>query len=99
MRAVLTPHVPFQFMDRRCLRSSHDVERNRLVGVAAKAADFEVAVTGIERIAELGRRLRWTLETEHARVPRRDGEPVGLLPRFGRAFCRRPDGRAVNPLA
>jgi hypothetical protein len=29
-------------MDRRCLRSPHDVEGNGLVRVAAKAADFEV---------------------------------------------------------
>ena len=43
LRAVLAPHVPFQFMDRRCLRSAHDIEGNGLVRVAAKAFHFEIA--------------------------------------------------------
>jgi hypothetical protein len=41
--AILAAHVPFQFMDRRCLRSPHDVQGNGLVRVAAKAFHFEIA--------------------------------------------------------
>jgi len=52
LRAVLAPHVALQFMDRRCLRSPYDVEGHGLIGVAAEATDFEIAVPGIERIAQ-----------------------------------------------
>jgi hypothetical protein len=54
-QAVLAPHVAFQLMDRRRLRSPHDVERNGLIGVATEATNFEIAVSGIERVAERGR--------------------------------------------
>lgn len=40
----IPPHVAFQFVGRRGLRSSHDVQRHGLVRVAAEAADFEVLV-------------------------------------------------------
>jgi hypothetical protein len=33
--ALAAAHVAFQFMDRHCFRSPHDVEGNGLVGVAA----------------------------------------------------------------
>ena len=55
-RAVLATHVAFQFMDRRGLRSPHDVQRHGLMRVAAEAADFEIEVTSIEGIAERRRR-------------------------------------------
>ena len=92
-------HVAFEFVDRRCLRSPHDVEGNGLMRVAAKAFHFEIAEPGIDRVAERGRWLRRTLKAEHARVPRLDGEPVGLLARFGGALCRRPNRCAVDRLA
>src|SRR4029079_11484405 len=79
LRAILAAHVPFEFVDRCCLRSPHDVQGDGLVCVAAKAFHFEVAVSGVERIAERGRWLRWSLKAEHTLVPRRDGEPVGFL--------------------
>jgi hypothetical protein len=31
-----------------------NVESNGLMGIAAEAADFEIAVTSIERVAQLG---------------------------------------------
>ena len=62
-------------MNRRCLRSPHDVEGNGLVRVAAKAFHFEIAITCVEGIAERGRWLRRTLKAEHALIPRLDGEP------------------------
>jgi hypothetical protein len=83
LRAVLAAHVALQLMDRRCLRSAHDVDGNSLIRVAAKAFHFEVAVTSVESIAERRRRLRRPLKTEHSFVPRLDGKPVGGLPRLG----------------
>ena len=82
--AIPAPHVAFEFMDRRRLRSPHDVERDGLMGVAAQTFHFEIAITGIERVAERGRWLRRTLKAEHALVPRLAGEPVGFLARFRR---------------
>ena len=55
---VLAPHVALQLMDRRRLRSPHDVERHGLMRVAAKALHFEVTKPGIERVAQRRRRLR-----------------------------------------
>ena len=69
------------------------------VGVAAKATDFEIAVPGVERIAQRRRWLRRTLKAEHALVPRLDGEPVGLLASFHRALRRCPDRSAVDGLS
>ncbi len=59
--------------------------------IAAKAFHFEITVPGIEGIAQRRRRLRRTLKAEHALVPRLDREAVGLLARFRRSLCRRPD--------
>ena len=49
--ALAAAHVAFEFMARRRLRSPHDVEGNGLVRVAAKAFHFEVAESGIDRVA------------------------------------------------
>jgi hypothetical protein len=61
------------------------------MGVAAKASDFEIAISGIECIAQRWRWLRGTLEAEHALVPRLNGKPVGFLAGFRRPLCRRPN--------
>ena len=45
-------HMALELVDRRCLRSADDVERNGLVGLAAEAAELEEAKPGIERITE-----------------------------------------------
>ena len=58
--------------------------------VAAKAFHFEIAIPGIERIAERGRWLRRTLKAEHALVPRIAGEPVGFLAGSRGPFCPPP---------
>jgi hypothetical protein len=86
-------------MDRCCLRSPHDFQRNGLVRVAAQAFHFEIAKPGVDCVAQRRRRLRRTLKAQHALVPRLAGEPVGFLACFGRSLCRRPDGCAVNGLA
>jgi hypothetical protein len=49
-------------MDRRRLRSPHNVEGNGLMCVAAKAFHFEIAVSGIKRVTKRGRWLRRTLK-------------------------------------
>jgi hypothetical protein len=77
-------------MDRRRLRSPHDVQRDGLMRVAARAADLKISTPGIQGIADGRRRLGRTLKTEHALVPRLDSEPVGLLARFRRPLCRCP---------
>ena len=97
--ALAAPHVPFQFVDRRPLGSPHDVERDGLVRVAAKASDFKIAVTCIERVAQGRRWLRRTLKAEHALVPRLAGELVGFLACLGRPLRCRLDRCAVNGLA
>jgi hypothetical protein len=86
-------------MDRRCLRSPHDVEGNGLMRAAAKAFHFEIAKSGVDRVAERGRWLLRTLKAEHALIPRFTGEPVGFLAGFRRPLCRCPDRSAVNGLA
>ena len=50
--ALAAAHVAFEFMDRRCLRSPHDVEGNGLMRVAAKAFHFEIAKPGVDRVAQ-----------------------------------------------
>ena len=99
LRTVLAAHVAFQFMDRCRLRPPHDVERDGLVRVAAKAADFEVEVARVERVAERRRRLRRTVITEHALVPSFAGKAVGFLAGSGGSLCRDPDGGAEHALA
>jgi hypothetical protein len=65
-------------MDRCCLRSPNNVERDRLVHVAAKALHFEIALPGILR-RPASAMAAPVLEAQHALVPSIDSEPVSLL--------------------
>ena len=47
LRAILAAHVTFQFVDWRRLRPAHDIQRHRLVRVAAEAADLKVEISGV----------------------------------------------------
>src|SRR5438552_2744095 len=76
LRAVLAPHVAFQFMDWRRLRPTHDIQRDRLVRLAAKAFDFEIEITSVEGVAECWRRLSGSLKAKHALVPGLAGELI-----------------------
>lgn len=89
--AALAPHVALQLVDRRRLRSPHNIERDGLVGVAAKAFYFEVSVPGVEGISESWRWLSWPLESKHPLVPGFTGKPVGHLARLRRPLGRCPD--------
>ena len=62
----IPPHVAFQFVGRRGLRSSHDVQRHGLVRVATEASDFDIEIARIERVTERRRWLRGTAIAEHA---------------------------------
>ena len=50
-RTILASQAAFQFMDRRCLGTPNNVQRHGLMGVAAKAFDFEIAEPGIDRVS------------------------------------------------
>ena len=85
-----------QLMDWRRLRSPDDVQRHRLMRVAAQAFHFEVAVPGVNRIAQRRRRLRRPLEAEHPLIPGLAGQTVGGLARLRCLFCGGPNRRPVN---
>jgi hypothetical protein len=53
LRAVLAAHVALHFVDRRRLRTAHNVERNGLVRVAAKAPDFATSRTLLDAVASI----------------------------------------------
>jgi len=99
LRAVLAAHVPLQFVDGRHLRPADDVQGHRLVGVAAKAADLKVEISRVQRVAEAGRGLSRSFETQHALVPGDTRQTVSFLPSLGRALRRMPNRTAVNALA
>jgi hypothetical protein len=63
--------------------------------LTAEAANFEEAVSRIERIAERRRRLRRTAEAEYALVPGLAGELVDFLP--GRCGTLRRDSDRGAP--
>ena len=98
-RAILAAHVALQFMDRRPLRSPDNIERDGLMGLAAEALHFEVAVAGVERIAEGRGRLCRSLEGEHAGVPGLTGEPVGVPAALSCPLGQMPDGGAEHVLS
>jgi hypothetical protein len=99
LRAILAAQVAFQFVDRRRLRPANDIQRHRLVGIAAEAADLEIKISGVERVAERRRRLRRALKPKHALIPGYAGEPVGVLARLFRAFRRGADRTAIDGLS
>src|SRR5665213_1825728 len=69
LRAILAAHVAFKLVNGSCLRPAHDVQRDGLVRVAAKAFNLKVNVARIERVAQRRRGLRGALKAEHALVP------------------------------
>ena len=63
LRANLASHVALKLIDRRRLRSAHDVECDGLIGIATKTSDFTVKVTreppiSIRPIGDVHRLLR-----------------------------------------
>jgi hypothetical protein len=78
LRTVSTPHVPLKLVDRRRLRPAHHIERYGLVSVASEAPNFEIEVTGVQRVTQCRRRLRGTTEAEHALGLCVAREPIGF---------------------
>jgi hypothetical protein len=94
LRAVLAAHVALQFVDGRRLRPAHDVQRHCLVCVTAEAADLEIEISCVLRVAEAGRGLSRSFESEHALVPGDTRQTVSVLPSLGRALRRMPNRTA-----
>jgi hypothetical protein len=99
LRAILTSHVTLQLVDRRSLWPADNVQRHRPVGVAAEAADLKVEISRVQRVAEAGRGLSRSFESEHALVPGDTRQTVSFLPSLGRALRRMPNRTAVDALA
>jgi len=91
-RAVAAPHVALELVNRHRLGAPDDVERDRLVGIAANATNLEINVPCIERVADRRRQLRWPLQPEHAFVPCLAGEPISP----SRAAQLAPQRRVLN---
>jgi hypothetical protein len=99
LRAVLASHVPLQFVDGRRLRPAYDIQRHRLVRVAAEAADLKIEISCVQSVGEARRGLSRSFESEHALVPGDTCQTVSFLPSLGRALRRLPDRTAVTALA
>src|ERR1700761_7740667 len=97
-RTVLAPHVSLKLIDRRRLWPADHIERNGLMRVATKAANFEIEIPSVQGITQCRRGLRWATEAEHALVPSLARKPIGLLKSFIGPLSRCTDGRAVNQL-
>lgn len=93
---ALTPLVPLKLMDRRPFRPPDDVERDRLVGLAAKALHLEVLIPGVERVTEGPGRLGRSLEGEHPGVPRLAGSASRRV--IGATLGQMPDRRTEHVL-
>jgi hypothetical protein len=52
LRAVFTPRVVLELMDRRRLRSAYDVESDGLMCIAAEAANFKIVIAGVQSVTE-----------------------------------------------
>jgi hypothetical protein len=81
------------------LRPPDDIERYRLVRVAAKTTDLKIAVTGVEGITDRRRRLHRSFVTEHPHVPRLATKTIGLLARVLSSLGRHLDRYAVAGLS
>src|SRR3984885_4905819 len=78
LRAVLAAHVSFQLMDRRVLRPANDVECDRLISVAAEAANLEPAKSAVDALRDCWRGLCRATVALRADRPRRCFGPVCL---------------------
>src|ERR1700751_5742078 len=84
-----------RYLIARGLWSPHDVQRYGLVGVAAKAADFEISEASVESITERWRRLHRSFVTKHPLIPsdarsarcNRGGQSAGALRCWHRRSC------------
>jgi hypothetical protein len=99
LRAVLAAHVTFQFVDGRRLRPAHDIQCHCLVRVATEAADLKIQISGVQRVAEAGRGLSRSFESEHALVPGDTRQTVSFLASPRRRTQRSPPAFSIAPAA
>jgi hypothetical protein len=95
-RTILAAHVSLKLMDRGRFRPANDVERHRLVRLAAKAFDFEIGIAAVEGVTESRGGLRRPLESQHALAPGGAGEMVRDPAGFCGLLRRMPDGCAID---
>lgn len=74
-----------------------DIKCDGLVGVAAEAADFKVAVARVQRVAERRGWLRRPPVADHPLVPSYAGEPISFPARLFGALRRRGCGDICVP--
>jgi hypothetical protein len=90
LRAVLASHVTLQFVDWGRLWPADNVQRHGLMRITTEAADLKVEISSVQSVAEAGRGLSRSFESEHALVPGDTRQPVRFLPSLGRALRRMP---------
>jgi hypothetical protein len=81
------------------LRPAHNVERHRLVSLAAEAADLKIEISSVQGVAQRRRGLSRAFESKHSLVPSDTRQTVGFLPSLGRTLRRMPNRTAVDALA
>jgi hypothetical protein len=91
LRTILAAHVALQIVDGGSLRSTDNIQHYRLVRVAAEATDLQVEIPRVQGVAQSGRWLGRTFETQHALVPGNACETVSFLTSFGGTLRRMPD--------
>jgi hypothetical protein len=89
LRAILAPHVTFKLVYRRCLWTPNNVERNRLACVAPEASHLKIEVASVQCVTQGRRRLRRSLEAQHALIPCVTREPISFLAGFLGTLCGR----------
>jgi len=92
LRALVAAHVTLELVNRGRLRLPDDVERDRLMRVAAETLHLEVTVSCVQRVAESWRGLGRALEAQHARIPGLAGQAIGILAGVPRALGEDPHG-------
>jgi hypothetical protein len=66
-----------------------------LARVVAEIPNFEIAVSGVERIAERWERLRGSLGAQHPLIPRHARQAIGLFRSLLGSLGRRADRGAI----
>jgi hypothetical protein len=99
LRAVLTTHIALQFVNWSRLWPANDIQRDRLMGIAAEAANLKIEVSGIECVPHGRGGLCRALVPEHSLIPGLARQAVGNLAGFLCALCRRANGTAVDRLS
>src|SRR5260370_33595031 len=96
---MLGAHVTLELVDRRRLWPAHDVERDRVIRVAAQAPDLKIAVAGVQRVTERGRWLGRPLVVEHAVIPGFARQTIRFLLRLPGELPRGPYTTTVDAFA